>query len=65
MGTASIVHPTERRKFTIEELKLVSSFPADFNMIGTFAQQWERIGRAVPPLMAKAIAETIRDEILC
>ena len=65
LGAASVVHPTERRKFTIEELKLVSSFPADFNITGTFSQQWERIGRAVPPFMARAIAETIRDNILC
>ncbi len=64
LSAASIVHPTERRKFTIDELKLISSFPADFQLTGTFAQQWERIGRAVPPLMARAVAEVIRDEVL-
>jgi DNA (cytosine-5)-methyltransferase 1 len=63
-GSASITHPTERRKFTIEELKLISSFPEDFQITGNFAKQWERIGRAVPPFMARAIAETIRDRIL-
>ena len=62
---SSVLHPTERRKFSIEELKIISSFPADFQLTGTFAKQWERIGRAVPPFMARAIAETIRDEILC
>ena len=61
---ASVVHPTERRKFTIDELKIVSSFPADFKLNGTFSQQWERIGRAVPPLMARAVAEVVRDEVL-
>ena len=64
LSAASVVHPIERRKFTIEELKIISSFPADFQMSGTFAQQWERIGRAVPPLMARAVAEVIRDEVL-
>lgn len=63
--TQSVLHPTERRKFTIEELKLISSFPEDFKLTGSFAKQWERIGRAVPPLMARALAETIRDEVLC
>jgi DNA (cytosine-5)-methyltransferase 1 len=63
-GSASVTHPTEKRKFSIEELKQVCSFPNDFQLTGTFAQQWERIGRAVPPFMARAIAETIRDEIL-
>lgn len=60
----SSIHPTENRIFTIKELKSVSSFPEDFKVTGTFAQQWERIGRAVPPLMMKAIAENIYEKIL-
>lgn len=62
---ASVTHPTEKRKFTIAELKRVSAFPDDFVLTGTYAQQWERLGRAVPPVMMAAIATTIRDEILC
>lgn len=62
-GAAGIVHPVEKRKFTIQELKRICSFPDDFVLTGTYAQQWERCGRAVPPLMMRAIAETIRDEI--
>lgn len=64
VGAASVVHPTQRRKFTLDEVRILSSFPADFALTGTFAQRWERIGRSVPPFMARAIAETIRDEIL-
>lgn len=52
------------RRLTLPELRLVSSFPADFVLTGTYAQRWERVGRAVPPLMMRAIAETVRDEIL-
>ena len=63
-STAGVVHPTERRKFSIGELKRVCSFPDDFVLTGTFSQQWERLGRAVPPLMAYKIAAVIRDEIL-
>jgi DNA (cytosine-5)-methyltransferase 1 len=55
---------TERRKFTIDELKAVCSFPADFRMTGSYAEQWARLGNAVPPLMMKAIASVIRDEVL-
>lgn len=62
-GIASVTHPFERRKFSIAELRRICSFPDDFILIGTYAQQWERLGRAVPPLMMKAIAETIRDRI--
>jgi DNA (cytosine-5)-methyltransferase 1 len=64
VNAASIAHPLEKRKFTVEELKLLSSFPKDFVLTGTYAQRCERIGRSVPPLMAKAIGETIAKEIL-
>ena len=61
---AGVTHPTERRKFSIAELKRICGFPDDFALSGTYAQQWERLGRAVPPPMMARIAGTIRDEIL-
>jgi len=64
IGLASVVHGTERRKFTLGELRRLCSFPDDFVLTGTYAQRWERLGRAVPPLMMRAIAETIRDRVL-
>ena len=63
-GAAGVCHPTQRRKFTIPELKALSGCPADFVLTGTFRQQWERLGRCVPPLMMKAIAEAVRDGVL-
>jgi DNA (cytosine-5)-methyltransferase 1 len=64
IGAAGSTHPTQKRKFTLEELRLLSSFPADFVLTGNYAQRWERIGRSVPPLMMYQIAKTIRQEIL-
>lgn len=61
---ASVCHPTEKRKFSIAELRRICGFPDDFVLTGTYPQQWERLGRAVPPPMMRAIAETIRDGIL-
>lgn len=55
---------TEKRKFTIAELRRICSFPDDFILTGSYAQQWERLGNSVPPLMMRAIASTIRDQIL-
>ena len=63
-STAGITHPTEKRKFTIAELKRICAFPDDFILTGSYAQQWERLGRAVPPVMMSHIAATIRDQIL-
>jgi len=64
-SVAGVVHPTEKRKFTIAELKRICAFPDDFILTGTYTQQWERLGRAVPPVMMYHIAKTVRDEILC
>lgn len=58
-------HPLEDRKFTIAELKRITSIPDDFKLTGSLSQQWERLGRMVPPLMMKAVAETVYKEILC
>ena len=63
-STAAVAHPTECRKFSIAELRRICAFPDDFILTGTYAQQWERVGRAVPPVMMRAIAETIRDRVL-
>lgn len=57
-------HPIEQRHFTINELKQICSFPPDFKLTGRWRKQWERLGRSVPPLMAKALAETIQKEVL-
>jgi DNA (cytosine-5)-methyltransferase 1 len=60
----SHIHPVENRKLTIKELKRIMSFPDDFEVTGNFKQQWERLGRAVPPLMMKTIAEHIYQNII-
>lgn len=64
VGAASIAHPTEKRKFNLKELRALQSFPEDFILTGSYQQRAERIGRSVPPLMAKAVGETVRKEIL-
>ena len=63
-GIASVTHPLVRRKFSIAELRRLCSFPDDFQLTGTYAQQYERLGRSVPPLMMRAVASTIATEIL-
>lgn len=64
LSTAGVTHPIEKRKFTIAELKRICAFPDDFILLGSYAQQWERLGNAVPPVMMFHIARTIRDTIL-
>ena len=64
LGMASVVHPTEKRKFTIVELRRICGFPDDFQLTGSYEQKWERLGRAVPPVMMAHVARVVRDEVL-
>lgn len=52
------------RKWNMDELKKICSFPDDFKLIGTFAQQWARLGNAVMPKFMQAIAENLKENIL-
>jgi len=63
-GVAGTCHPIEDRKFTIKELKRIMSLPEDFKLTGQHKQQSERIGRMVPPLMMKALAESVYNKVL-
>lgn len=63
-SAAGVCHPTQKRKFSIAELRRICAFPDDFILKGSYAQQWERLGRAVPPVMMSHIAATVRDQIL-
>lgn len=60
-GTASVAHPTEKRKFSILEVKRLSSFPDDYELKGTYGQQWERLGNSVPPVMMFHVARVLAE----
>lgn len=51
------------RHLYVEELKRLQSLPDDFTLTGSHNRQHERVGRMVPPLMMKAVAQTICTEI--
>ena len=61
---SGVFHPMKNRKFTVPELKRIMSLPEDFKLTGKHKQQSERIGRMVPPLMMKALAESIYNKVL-
>jgi DNA (cytosine-5)-methyltransferase 1 len=64
LETNLVGEQTERRKFTIAELRRICSFPDDYELKGSYADQWARCGNAVPPVMMRAIAEAVRDRVL-
>jgi DNA (cytosine-5)-methyltransferase 1 len=59
-----LYHYEEKRTLSINELKRVCSFPDDYYCGENFFDKWERLGRSVPPLMMKAIAEHIFENVL-
>ncbi|OGC94594.1 MAG: hypothetical protein A2W25_02390 [candidate division Zixibacteria bacterium RBG_16_53_22] len=63
-GAFSIVHPTEKRLISIDELKPLASYPKGFVLVGKFDEKWARIGNCVPPLFARSWAKHICTEML-
>lgn len=59
------IHPAEHRYYSIEELCALCSFPTDWKFANlNYVQRHARLGNAVMPNFMKAIAETIKKEIL-
>ncbi|MAG27201.1 hypothetical protein CMI47_16840 [Candidatus Pacearchaeota archaeon] len=52
------------RRPTINEIKILSSFPKDFIFIGSFNEQWARIGNSVMPKFMYHIANKIKNDII-
>lgn len=57
------MHPYLNRSITPREAARLQSFPDDFIFYGNKTSVCKQIGNAVPPLMAKAIADYIKKEI--
>lgn len=59
-----LFHYAEPRTLKIAEVKRLCSFPDDYYLGDKFVDKWERLGRAVPPFMMKAVAEHVYQTIL-
>jgi DNA (cytosine-5)-methyltransferase 1 len=58
-ATREFVHPTEDRLLTLRECARLQTFPDLFEFAGSSAGRMHQIGNAIPPLLARAIAEDI------
>ena len=53
------LHPSKHRAFTVREAARVQGFPDDFSFCGSERSQYRMIGNAVPPPLAKCLAEFV------
>jgi DNA (cytosine-5)-methyltransferase 1 len=56
---SEFVHPTRNRTLTLRECARIQTFPDDFIFIGTEHQKSVQIGNAIPPLLARQLAEQV------
>lgn len=60
LGNSSNLHPEQQRMISIREGARLQSFPDNFIFYGTKTSQYKQIGNAVPPLLARIVAETLK-----
>ncbi len=60
---AMIIHPYRNRILTVREVARLQSFDDDFVFTGSNSDQHQQLANAVPPLLGKAIAEQIFENL--
>lgn len=63
-GHRNYFHYAEPRIPTLRESARIQSFPDSFEVLGTRGSQYKQVGNAVPPMLAKVIAEKIKSMLL-
>lgn len=62
-GLGMWIHPELNRAISIREAARLQTFPDSFIFCGSKDKQYQQVGNAVPPIMAKAIAEKLADQL--
>ena len=53
------IHPKKDRALSVREAARLQTFPDSFKFLGTKDSQYQQVGNAVPPILAKAVAEAV------
>ena len=57
------VHPVIDRAISVREAARLQTFPDSFIFYGSKDKQYQQVGNAVPPIMARAIAECLVEQL--
>jgi len=57
------VHPEGTRRLSVYEAMLLQGFPASYRLLGSFSAQVKQVSDAVPPPLAHAVADQIRNSL--
>ncbi|MFW6312203.1 MAG: DNA cytosine methyltransferase [Nanoarchaeota archaeon] len=55
------IHPTELRTLSVREAARIQSFPDEFEFIGNQQDTYVQVGNAVPVLLSKALAKSVKE----
>lgn len=57
------IHPKNNRAISVREAARLQTFPDSFIFMGTKDSQYQQVGNAVPPILAKAIAMAVLPQL--
>lgn len=58
------IHPTQNRTISVREAARLQSFPDRFVFVGSRSAQFRQVGNAVPPLLALAVAKSVKSMVV-
>lgn len=62
-SSTGLIHPAEVRCLGLRECAAIQTFPSDFVFAGRPRSQYQQVGNAVPPNLAKVVAERVRSHL--
>ena len=57
------IHPEQDRTLSVREAARIQTFPDHFRFAGSMISRFTQIGNAVPPMLARAVGESVHDAL--